>query len=104
MTGWFASTVVQTGCTIEIAQTPEYFHAHVSLDGNPEIAPGDRVTVHGDPVRIAFGQSFTERRTATLVKAGVMRRLWTRALGQLELTELYEVSFSPSHLPARRAS
>ena len=82
------------GCTIEIEQTGESLHAHVSLDGNVEIRPGDEVTIHGAPVRIAFGDTINLRRTATVVRAGVLKRLMTHVAGYLELTELYDVSFS----------
>ena len=82
------------GCTIEIEQTGESLHAHVNLDGDVEIRPGDEVTIHGAPVRIAFGDCVNLRRTATVVRAGAMKRLMTHVAGYLELTELYEVSFS----------
>ncbi len=82
------------GCTIEIEQTGESLHAHVSLDGDVDIRPGDEVTIHGAPVRIAFGECVNLRRTATVVRAGTMKRIMTHVAGYLELTELYEVSFS----------
>ena len=82
------------GCTIEIEQTGESLHAHVSLDGDVEIRPGDEVTIHGAPVRVAFGDSVNLRRTATVVRAGALKRLMTHVAGYLELTELYDVSFS----------
>jgi len=82
------------GCTIEIQQTGESLHAHVSLDGDLDIRPGDEVTIHGAPVRIGFGDCVNLRRTATVVRAGVLKRLLTRVAGYLELTELYDVSFS----------
>lgn len=82
------------GCTIEIEQTGESLHAHVSLDGDVEIRPGDEVTIHGAPVRIAFGDTVNLRRTATVVRAGALKRLMTHVAGYLELTELYDVSFS----------
>ena len=34
------------------------------------------------------------QRTATVTRAGRIERLWTKLAGHLELTELYEVSFS----------
>ena len=34
------------------------------------------------------------RRTATIVRAGLLERAWTRLAGNFELTELYDVSFS----------
>jgi hypothetical protein len=69
-------------------------HAHVSLDGDIDIRPGDEVTVHGAPVQIAFGDCVNLRRTATVVRAGAVKRLMTHVAGYFELTELYEVSFS----------
>jgi hypothetical protein len=82
------------GCTIEVEQTPESLHAHVSLDGNVEIRPGDEVTIHGAPIRVSFGDRVNLRRTATVVRAGALKRALTYATGYFELTELYEVSFS----------
>jgi uncharacterized Zn finger protein len=82
------------GCTIEIEQTGESLHAHVSLDNDVEIRPGDEVTIHGAPIRVTFGDCLSLRRTATVVRAGALRRLMTHVAGYLELTELYEVSFS----------
>jgi hypothetical protein len=84
----------EVGCTIEIEQTGESLHAHVNLDDDVELHPGDEVTVHGAPVRIRFGESVNLRRTATVVRAGRLKRWMTRLAGYLELTELYEVSFS----------
>jgi hypothetical protein len=84
----------EVGCTIEIEQTSESLHAHVDLDDDVELRPGDEVTIHGAPVRIRFGESVNLRRTATVVRAGRLKRWTTRLAGYLELTELYEVSFS----------
>lgn len=82
------------GCTIEVEQTGESLHAHVSLDDNVQIRPGDEVTIHGAPIRVAFGERINLRRTATVVRAGALKRTLTCLAGYLELTELYEVSFS----------
>ena len=81
-------------CTVEIEQTSETFHAHVVLDGNVAIEPGDEVTVHDAPTSVAFGERLVVRRTATVVRGGLFGRLRARIEGYLELTELYEVSFS----------
>ncbi len=86
---------LQIPCTIEIEQTHESFHAHLTLDGDIAIGPGDRVRVHGAPVRVAFGQKLVERRHATVTRAGWLRRAWTRISARFELAELYEVSFTP---------
>ena len=81
-------------CTVEIEQTSETLHAHVVLDGNIEIEPGDEVTVHDAPTSVPFGERLVVRRTATVVRGGMFGRLRARIEGYLELTELYEVSFS----------
>jgi len=81
-------------CTVEIEQTSETFHAHVMLDGNVEIQPGDEVTVHDAPTNVGFGERLVVRRTATVVRGNALDRLRARIEGYLELTELYEVSFS----------
>jgi hypothetical protein len=60
-------------CTVEIEHTHASLHAHVELDGDIIIEPGDEVVVHGAPLHAAFR---------------------TRLLAYLELTELYEVGFS----------
>jgi len=82
------------GCSIEIEQTSESLHAHVVLDNDFEIRPGDEVTIHGAPIKVKFGDRLNLRRTATVTRAGTLRRMLTHIAGYLELTELYEVSFS----------
>lgn len=82
-------------CTIEVEQTHESFHAHLTLDGDVVIGPGDRVKVHGAPIRTVFGQKLVERRRATVTRAGLLRRAWTRLAARFEMKELYEVSFTP---------
>ncbi len=81
-------------CTVEIEHSETSLHAHVALDGNPAIGPGDSIRVHGDPVRVVFGERVRLRRAATLTRAGLVRRAWTRLAGHFEMNELYEVSFT----------
>ncbi len=81
-------------CTVEVEHTAESLHAHVDLDGNIEIRPGDEVILHGAPIHAAFGQRIVERRHATVIRANWLGRLATKLSAGLELTELYEVSFS----------
>jgi hypothetical protein len=83
-----------TPCTIEVEHTNEHLHAHVVLDGDIAIEPGDRVCVHGRAVRVPFGGRLVERRTATVTRATAIERLWVRLRSRFELTELYELSFS----------
>lgn len=88
----------ETPCRIEIAQTPDHFHAHVVLEGDVAIEPGDRVRVHGAPISVPFGVTQVFHRIATVERAGPLRRLWTRIAGHFELSELYEVSFTSRRL------
>ena len=81
-------------CTVDLEQTSESLHAYVELDGGIEIRPGDEVIVHNAPTDVRFGERIVVRRTATVVRGGVLDRLRAHIEGYLELTELYEVSFS----------
>ena len=81
-------------CTVEVEHSNEALEAHVALDGNPDIGPGDRVCVHGDAIRVSFGEKITVRRAATLTRAGALLRAWTRLAGHFGMAELYEVSFT----------
>ena len=87
------STIIVT-CTIEVENTFDSLHAHVELHGGHEIEPGDEVLVHGDPIRVSYGQKFTLHREATVTRAGPINRFLTKLAARFELTELYEVSFS----------
>ena len=82
------------GCTVSIENTFENLHAHVELDGNPQIYPGDEVRVHGDAVSVPYGESLVLRRQATVRRATILERLWSRATGDFEHLELFEVSFT----------
>lgn len=84
----------ETPCTVAVEHTEERLCAHVEFDGDVAIRPGDRVRVHGAPVRVAFGERITVRRTATVERAGWLEQAWTRFRSRFELAELYEVSFT----------
>jgi len=86
--------IFEVGCSIEIEHSASSLHAHVTLDNDIEIRPGDEVTIHGDEVKPEFGQKLTLRRTATVRRAGWLEDKWTRLVARLELTELIETSFS----------
>lgn len=98
MTAAHAGRRIETGCTIEIEQTPESFHAYAWLDEDVAIRPGDRVTIHGAPIAVRFGCRLSERRRATIDRAGPLARFWTRLTAGLEFNELYEVTFTPGRL------
>lgn len=85
---------ITTPCTVEVSHTFESLHAHVELDGDIEIRPGDEVVVHGREVQVPYGEVQTFRRDATVTRATVLERLWTRMTGDIEFMELCEFSFS----------
>ena len=80
-------------CTVDVEHTNDSLHAHVELD-DFELGPGDEVIVHDPPTDVPFGGHVVQRCRATVVRAGVLDRLWTPVAAYLELTELYEVGFS----------
>jgi hypothetical protein len=84
----------RTPCTIEIEHSEASLHAHLDLDGDVDLGPGDQVTVEGGPIHVSFGERLTLRRDAQVVKAGLLGRGLTRVLARLQLSELYEVSFT----------
>ncbi len=86
---------VSVPCTVEVEHTFASLHAHVELDDGVAIGPGDEVLVHGAPETVPFGEKLKVRCHATVVRASWLERLWTKITAQLELTELYEVSFTP---------
>ncbi len=81
-------------CTVNVVNTFDSLEAHVELDGDVKIAPGDEVLVHGAAMIVPYGESRSERRRATVWRAGVLERAWTRLTGDLEFMELCEFSFS----------
>ncbi|MCB1519045.1 MAG: hypothetical protein KDJ37_00555 [Hyphomicrobiaceae bacterium] len=81
-------------CTIEIENTFESLHAHVELHGTAPVDAGDEVLVHGEPIRVPYGEKITLHREATVSRATALERWLTKLSASLELTELYEVSFS----------
>lgn len=86
--------VFETGCTVDVSHTFESLHAHVDLDEGQDMAPGDRVLIHGRPINPPFGERVVERRRATVTKASAIERWWTQLVGNLECLDLLDVSFS----------
>jgi hypothetical protein len=81
-------------CTLTIEHSADSLHAHVDLDADLDIRPGDEVIVHDAPTDIAFGQRLVVARKATIIRASLIERLWTKFAGHFEMNELYEVSFT----------
>ena len=46
------------------------------------------------PTDAPFGERIVVRRMATITRAGLPERVWTRIAGNFELGELYDVSFT----------
>ena len=74
-------TRFDTGCTVEVEHSYEFLGAHVTLDGDVAIGPGDEVRVHGRAIHVPFGERIVERRTATVTRASALERAWTRLKG-----------------------
>jgi hypothetical protein len=85
-------------CTIEIEHSASSLYAHVQLDDGTALGPGDRVQVHGAPIRMVFGERLVLRRDATVERAGWLEGQWTRFAASFGLSELFEVSFSSGRL------
>lgn len=80
-------------CTVEIAHSASALHAHVTLEG-VEIEPGDMVRVEDAPEVAGFGTHLSTRGTATVRRAGRVRRMWTRWSAIFDVVSLCEVGFS----------
>ncbi|MEO1067474.1 MAG: hypothetical protein AAFW47_08845 [Pseudomonadota bacterium] len=90
----FSGPIFDVPCTVEISHTFDSLHAHVFLDNDISARPGDEILVHGAPVEVPYGEIQTFRRIATVRRAGIIERMWTRLTGDLEFMELCEFSFS----------
>jgi len=90
----FEQQKIEVPCTVEIEHTPLSLHAHVEIEGDFTIEPGDEVLVLDAPTDIPFGEKIVLRRTAIVTRAGALERIWTKWIGNFELTELYDVSFT----------
>jgi uncharacterized Zn finger protein len=92
--GLFTRETETAPCTVEVSHRFESLHAHVRLNNGAIIHPGDEVLVHGAPVLAEYGQIVVEDRVATITRASLIERLWTRLTGDWEVMELCEFSFS----------
>lgn len=84
----------EVACTVRVSHTFENLSAHVDLDGDVAIRPGDKVLVHGAPMNVPYGEVQVERRRATVTRASWLERNWIRMTGDLDALSLLEVSFS----------
>jgi hypothetical protein len=81
-------------CTVRVSHTFEELSAHVELDGDVQVEPGDSVLVHGTEINPPYGEVQTERRKATVTRASWVERTWIRLTGDLDCLSLLDVSFS----------
>ena len=94
---WLGSLTRRTfevPCTVEIEHSPESLHAFVEIQGDFIVEPGDEVLVHDAPTDVSYGENIVVARTATIIRVGLLERLWTKWIGNFEITELYDVSFT----------
>jgi hypothetical protein len=85
---------IDVPCFVDIEQTPESLHAHAIPEGI-DLRPGDSVLVHGAPSHIGYGERLKLECSATVTRANIFARFWTRLIAPLELVELFEVGFQP---------
>lgn len=81
-------------CTVRVSHTFEDLSAHVDLEGDIAIEPGDSVLVHGKAMNPPYGEVQVERRRATVTRATWFERTWTRLTGDLDCLSLLDISFS----------
>ena len=86
-------------CTVEVVNTFEELGAHVRFDDGTVLHPGDEVTVHGAPIAVPYGERASIARRASIKRAGLIERAWTRLTGDIEFMELCEFSFSEATEP-----
>ena len=84
----------QVPCTVEVSHRFDSLHAHVRFNNGAVVQPGDEVLVHGAPVMAAYGEVVVENRVATITRANMLERWWTRMTGDFGFMELCEFSFS----------
>jgi hypothetical protein len=84
----------ESPCTVEIERSAETLEAHVVIESDYDVQPGDEVLVRDPPTEPPLGERIVVRRMATVTRAGLPERLWTRLVGNFELNELYDVSFT----------
>ena len=92
--GFFTRERETAPCTVEISHRFEELSAHVRFNNGVTVNPGDSVQVQGPEIMAAYGEVVSEDRTATIIRASGLERMWTRATGDFEFMELCEFSFS----------
>lgn len=86
---------IPTTCTVTVRHTDETLEAHVELDDGLLPSVGDKITVFGSPVHVEYGSTIEIKRDARLVRGSALDKFWLKLRSLFDVTELYEVSFSP---------
>ena len=60
----------ESPCTVEIERSAETLEAHVVIDGDYDLRPGDEVLVRDPPTDSPFGERIVVRRMATITQSG----------------------------------
>ncbi len=94
-----AATKTDVAARIAIERTNEHFCAHTLYSELIDFQPGDRVQVMGPEIQVETGDRFVARRRAKVKRAGAISRFWFRMISILEITGLYEVSFTGRRKP-----
>lgn len=81
-------------CVVRVSHRFEDLSAHVEMEGDVRVGPGDKILVHGAAMNPPYGEVQVERRIATVTRASWLERLWTRLTGDLECLSLLDVSFT----------
>ena len=92
--GLLTKDIEHAPCSVEVSHCFESLHAHVRFNNGAVIHPGDEVLVQGPEIMAPFGEVVREDRQATIIRASMLERLWTRLTGDFEVMELCEFSFS----------
>ena len=92
--GFFFRKIERVPCTVEVSHRFESLHAHVKFSNGAIVHPGDEVLVSGGPISAPYGEVVVEKREATIKRASLIERFWTRLTGDIEFMELCEFSFS----------
>jgi hypothetical protein len=92
------ASVFDVDCTVRVSNRFEDLSAHVELEENMVLEPGDEVIVHGPAIHPPYGEVRVERRRATIRRASWLGVAWARLTGDLDCLSLIDVGFDARRL------
>jgi hypothetical protein len=92
-TAMFGRQQFRTRAVLDLEHTADSLHAYVSIDG-VELGPGDEVLLIDADSTLRFGERRRRTAIAIVTRAGWLRRQWFKAASIMQLTSLYDISFS----------